>query len=424
MESSGYIISAIVPLLIVLIGLALTVITDPYFSRRQRKVMLLIVALTVCAVLQDSLEYLMKTRIVNPAARTWNSILGCSVRPVIPLLFLYIVGFRHRKWPLWMLIGVNFLVHLTALFAPQLCFGFPGSRFCRGVPGYTSHMVSGILLLILFVRTLREYRSVKRLEKWLLTANALLVVCAVLLDSFIFARLEMPVCFVTISMVCSALFFSVWLHFQFVRQHEDDLKARQRVQIMTSQIRPHFLFNALNTIRALYARDHALADKTMEDFSMYLRQNLESLGQPELIPLSRELEHTRVYLELEMLQYPSLSVEYRIEDEDFSVPALTIQPLAENAIRHGVRGLTHGQIVITTKKEAGCHRITIRDNGVGFDGNGQRESEKTPIGIDNVRSRVEQMCGGTMTIESEKGKGTAVTLRIPFEQKRESRRGL
>ena len=422
MDFGVHIISAIVPLLLVLIGLAFSVIIDPYISRRHRKVMLLIVALTVCAVLQDSLEYLMKAQIVNPTARIWNSIFGYSVRPVILLLFLYIVGFKRRMWPLWILIGVNTLIHLTALFTP-LCFSFPSNHFYRGPLGYTSHIVSGFLLLILFVWTLREYRNVKRSEMWILIANALLVVAAVMLDSVIFVRLEMPVCFVTISIVCSTLFYYIWLHLQFVREHEDSLKAQQRIQIMMSQIKPHFLFNALNTIRALYAKDHALADRTIADFSMYLRQNLEGLGQPELIPLSKELEHTRIYLEIETQQYPSISVAYRIDDGDFLIPALTIQPLVENAIRHGVRSREHGQVVIATQKEANCHRITISDNGVGFNAKEQKESGKTHIGIDNVRSRVEQMCGGSMTIESEKGKGTMVTLRIPFEEKEESRHG-
>ena len=168
---------------------------------------------------------------------------------------------------------------------------------------------------------------------------------------------QQPVAFLTIAIVVGSVFYYIWLHLQFVREHENDLMASQRIQIMMTQIQPHFLFNALNTIRALYAKDPPLADKTLEDFSTYLRQNLESLS----------LDHTRLYAEIEVLRFPNIHVEYRTWDQDFQIPALTIQPLVENAIRHGVRNRKDGLVTVTTVCESGCHRITVQDNGVGFD---------------------------------------------------------
>jgi sensor histidine kinase YesM len=182
---------------------------------------------------------------------------------------------------------------------------------------------------------------------------------------------------------------------------------------MMTQIQPHFLFNALNTIRALYAKDPPLADRTLEDFSSYLRQNLESLRQTDLVPITKELEHTRLYAEIEVLRFPNVRVEYRIEDESFQIPALTIQPLVENAIRHGVRIRKDGLVIVSTFREADAHRITIEDNGIGFDPKQIRSSEETHIGLENVKSRVEQMCGGTMTLSSTVGEGTIVRIYIP-----------
>ena len=207
--------------------------------------------------------------------------------------------------------------------------------------------------------------------------------------------------------------YYIWLHLQFVREHERDLMAAQRIQIMMTQIQPHFLFNALNIIRALYAEDPPLADRTLENFSTYLRQNLESLSQTDLISISKELEHTRLYAEIEMLRFPNIHVDYKIEDTRFSIPALTVQPLVENAIRHGVRSRKGGLVTVTTAHETGFHRITVQDNGVGFDLKQRDASERTHIGLQNVQSRVEQMCGGRMTVHSEIGTGTTVTLLIP-----------
>jgi sensor histidine kinase YesM len=163
----------------------------------------------------------------------------------------------------------------------------------------------------------------------------------------------------------------------------------------------------------LYAKDPPLADRTLEDFSSYLRQNLESLNQTDLVPVVKELEHTRLYAEIEALRFPNVRVEYRIEDESFTIPALTIQPLVENAIRHGVRSRKDGLVTVSTVRESDAHRITVQDNGVGFEPEKTASGEGTHVGIRNVKDRVEQMCGGSMLLQSELGKGTSVTLLIP-----------
>ena len=156
-----------------------------------------------------------------------------------------------------------------------------------------------------------------------------------------------------------------------------------------------------------------MGDRILEDFSTYLRQNLETLNRTELIPIKKELEHTRLYAEIETLRFPNIRVDYRIEDDAFSIPALTIQPLVENAIRHGVRSRKDGLVTVSTARGTGGHRITIEDNGVGFDTNREAGGEKSHIGIQNVKARIEQTCGGTMVLRSEIGKGTCITLFIP-----------
>ena len=102
-----------------------------------------------------------------------------------------------------------------------------------------------------------------------------------------------------------------------------------------------------------------------------------------------------------------------IEDDGFEIPTLTIQPLVENAIRHGVRSRAEGLVNVTAVREAGAHRITVQDNGVGFDSEKTDSAKGTHVGIQNVKDRIEQMCGGTMILQSEIGIGTCVTLMIP-----------
>ena len=186
-----------------------------------------------------------------------------------------------------------------------------------------------------------------------------------------------------------------------------------RVQLLISQIQPHFIFNTLSTIQALCRIDPEKAFDTTEKFGSYLRMNLESMGQPTLIPFQKELEHTRIYAEIEMLRYPEIHIAYDIQDDDFELPALSVQPMVENAIRHGVRGKYGGEVLIASREEDGNHIVTIRDNGRGFDPEAVGDTEENHIGIRNVQERIESMCQGTMRIDSQRWKGTTVTITIP-----------
>ena len=117
-------------------------------------------------------------------------------------------------------------------------------------------------------------------------------------------------------------------------------------------------------------------------------------------------------LEIEQMRFEdALCVRYDITCTDFGMPALTLEPLVENAIRHGVRSREDGLVTVSTVREAGAHRITVRDNGVGFDP--KHQQDESHIGLQNVKERVERMCGGTVIVESEMGAGTVVTLLIP-----------
>lgn len=405
-------LAVLFPLLLLSFGLGLIVVIDPYLQRKQRLVLLVITALNLTLLGQNLGEHALFVCRSHLALKNFLSAYGYSVRPVILILFLYTIFPEGKKWHWWTLAGVNALLYFTSPFT-NLCFEIRKSDFLsqRGPLWFTCLLISGILLFELLIRTILRYRKTRKLEQLIPVSVALIIAVSVALD--ISMRTEQPVAFLTIAIIVGSVFYYIWLHFQFVREHEKDLQAAQRIQIMMSQIQPHFLFNALNTIRALYAKDPPLADRTLEDFSAYLRQNLASLTSDELVPITKELEHTRLYAEIEALRFPNVRVEYRIEDSAVLIPALTIQPLVENAIRHGVRSRKDGLVIVSSTQESGDHRITVEDNGVGFEEKKQEDSDGSHIGIRNVRERVERMCGGKMLLQSELGKGTTVTLLIP-----------
>lgn len=188
-----------------------------------------------------------------------------------------------------------------------------------------------------------------------------------------------------------------------------------RSAIMLSQIQPHFLYNSLVVIVDMCDQDPQEAKKTVIEFAHYLRGNLDSLTLRNTIPFDKELKHVKYYLALEQKRFgDEIHVEYKIQVKDFMIPALTIQPLVENAVRYGLSKKENGgTITISTYEVDNNYIIEISDNGVGFETDKPKEDSRSHIGIDNVRHRLKSMCNGELSIESIIGIGTKVLIKIP-----------
>ena len=407
-------ILAVFPMVLLLIGLFIAVGIDQYIQKQKKRIMLIICALVFSLIAQNFLDNRLTYGTPMILLRKVIDIYGYSIRPVILLLFLYIVNPQKPSRLWWVLIGLNAGIHLTALFT-DICFTIDeNNMFQGGLPVLKNSclIASAMLLGALIFSTLHDYRPSKRKETWIPVFLIFIILLALLLDSRVYETLQ-PITFLTISIVISSVLYYIWLHLQFVRAHEKDLAAEQRIQIMMSQIQPHFLYNTLATIRSLCLRSPETAAQTIDKFSRYLRQNLDTLDQNGLIPFSKELEHVKIYTEIEMLMFPYIHIQYDVEDDGFMLPTLTVQPLVENAIRHGVRAREVGKINITVRKNETGHIITIADNGLGFDPAIIDTAEGKHIGIRNVRERLEKQCEGWLKIESQPGEGTTVTLFIP-----------
>lgn len=198
--------------------------------------------------------------------------------------------------------------------------------------------------------------------------------------------------------------------------------SESRISIMLSQIQPHFLYNALTTIKHLCKKQDPRAEQVVASFAKYLRGNMDSLTNRKPIPFTNELMHLENYLAIERLRFPNIQFVYGIEVSDFLIPALTVQPIVENAIRYGVtqkRGGT-GTISISTREDQSAWYVVIEDNGIGFNPMSVKYDGRSHIGISNTRQRVAAMCGGTLCIESIPGTGTTVKITLPKEKKDES----
>ena len=193
--------------------------------------------------------------------------------------------------------------------------------------------------------------------------------------------------------------------------------TESRVATMISQIQPHFIYNTLGTIEQLCITEPKEASKLVRNFSLYLRGNFSELDNSKPIRFSQEMNHVKHYTDIEQVRFPDMTIQYDLRSVEFLLPALSVQPLVENAIKHGLMGLEEGGIVtISAYETKEYYVVEVTDDGVGFDMNAGYDETKH-VGIKNIRGRIEAMCGGTLTLESEIGKGTKATIRIPKEAK-------
>lgn len=191
--------------------------------------------------------------------------------------------------------------------------------------------------------------------------------------------------------------------------------AQSRISIMLSQIQPHFLYNSLVGIKQLCDSAPQKASDALEHFSYYLRGNLDSLSNSGLISFAKELEHIEDYLYLEKMRYEErIHIRWEINYRDFMLPPLTLQPIVENAVRHGLTQKENGgSLTIRSEQIKDQVVITVLDDGVGFHMDGPAEDGRTHIGIENVRNRLRELCSGALMVNSESGVGTEVKIILP-----------
>jgi two-component system LytT family sensor kinase len=217
----------------------------------------------------------------------------------------------------------------------------------------------------------------------------------------------------------AALVMLMNIQFEYEAELNEQEKEldESRIDIMLSQIQPHFLYNSLGTIYHLCGIDSERARKAIKNFSEFLRGNMDSLRNRGPIAFDAELNHVTNYLYLEQQRFgDKLQVIYQIETEDFMIPPLTLQPLVENAVNHGVLNRREGgTVVISTGQNDKFAVVKIYDNGIGMEKAREYPTfgKNSHIGIENVRSRLKEMVGGSLYIQSS-GKGTEVTIQIPL----------
>jgi signal transduction histidine kinase len=344
-----------------------------------------------------------------------------SLSVTIPMLTAYLVrscggnvwgsGLFRTALALWL---VFLLILASTPFTKYIFYTAPDRQFQRG-PWFPLLILPLIVIMLLnLAAAVRARRTLSRRYFFGFLIAILPLTAVVTVHAFTDVTV-----LIDISTVLSAIsMLGLILSDQTERYVEKEREnARLRTDIMLSQIQPHFLYNTLGTIGRLYRNDPE-AKAALIKFSDYLRGNMDSLSQTEPLPFTTELKHTKTYLELEQLRFrDKLTVCYDLEPTDFLLPVLTLQPLVENAVRHGVRGndTGAGTVTVATREYPDRYEISVTDDGPGFDPDAEPEGEGAHIGIRNVRDRMRRFVGGDLKIETAPGRGCRATILMPKE---------
>ena len=292
---------------------------------------------------------------------------------------------------------------------------------------------------ILIVCMIKDFKHADKKERWIYGGMALLLLTFELdaaatavgwwkggfISVFVFVALFITALIVILRIVpnsinAAAKAKELELQSSRLEAEKNMMEAKlkeSRISIMLSQIQPHFIYNTLGTIERMCLTDPEKAFELVRNFSLYLRGNFSELDSVKPIRFSEEMKHVEHYVKIEKVRFPDMNREYEIKAEDFLLPALSVQPLVENAIKHGLMRLESGGTVIVRSYETAMHFcVEVTDNGGGFDTSLSMEGKKH-VGLRNIRERLKIMVGGELIIESKEGAGTKAVIKIPKEVK-------
>lgn len=233
----------------------------------------------------------------------------------------------------------------------------------------------------------------------------------------IFVHMFYPIEFVVVLVIGAwSLTMLILIVLENAREYLKQQKeiANKNTHILVLQMRPHFIYNTMTSIYYLCEQDPLKAKEVTYNFTTYLRKNFAAIASEETISFTDELEHTRAYCEVEKAQFEdSLFIEFDTPHTMFRLPPLTLQPIVENAVKHGMVSSNNPiHILVKTRKTDVASEIIVEDDGPGYQ---PKDDNEPHIALNNIRKRLEIMCRGTLEISSGEKGGTLVKVTIPLK---------
>ena len=345
-----------------------------------------------------------------------ESFFSSLLMPMITVYLLRCSGERRKRTPLFASMLTLWLVYVALLIFTQFSteiYSISNKNVYQRGPWYFMLLVPPAAMMIMnCISLFFRRKQLTKKQRAAFTVYLLIPLGCMLIQMFSYGLL-MIVIGTSVSAMIMFVFILLDQVDHSIRQQKEN--AAQQASITVLQMRPHFIYNTLMSIYYLCKQDAEKAQQVILDFSSYLRKNFTAIAKADAIPFEEELEHTRAYLAVEQARFKDqLLVEFDTPFTDFRIPPLTLQPIVENAVKHGMDPeLEPLFISISTRRQDGYAEITVDDSGPGY----QPVDDNEPhIGLDNVRERLKMMCKGDLTISRRDCGGTIVTIRIPVQE--------
>ena len=413
--------AAVTGLVIVLLGLFFTLAMKSLekWTRRFFVALFSVAAAYVASDLlsQGSLIFLGPDyAVLSRIAVFCESLFSSLLMPMITVYLLRCSGERRKRTPLFASMLTLWLVYVALLIFTQFSteiYSISSKNVYQRGPWYFVLLVPPAAMMIMnCISLFFRRKQLTKKQRAAFTVYLLIPLGCMLIQMFSYGLL-MIVIGTSVSAMIMFVFILLDQVDHSIRQQKEN--AAQQASITVLQMRPHFIYNTLMSIYYLCKQDAEKAQQVILDFSSYLRKNFTAIAKEDAIPFEEELEHTRAYLAVEQARFKDqLLVEFDTPFTDFRIPPLTLQPIVENAVKHGMDPeLEPLFISISTRRQDGYAEITVDDSGPGY----QPADDNEPhIGLDNVRERLKMMCKGDLTISRRDCGGTIVTIRIPVQE--------
>ena len=400
--------------MLMLLGLLFTMV-NRVMDRKKKKFFLVMYSVLFLYITADILNQLSGHYVLSQVTLFLDSFFSSVIMPMLTWYMLFLQGMDWRKSPVFRTVfflwSFYFVMLCVTQFTTVIYYYTPDNVYHRG-PFYPLLLVSPVLIMFInLVYLIRKKDCLNRKQFTALLLCFLIPMTAMILLICFYGLYQ--IVFASALSVLAMLSFTVWdLMEQYIRQQEEIVKQRSRIMVL--EMRPHFIFNTMTSIYYLCEQDAVKAQQVILDFTTYLRRNFDAVVKENMIPFLSELEHTKAYLAVEQVRFADkLFVEFDTPHIMFRIPPLTLQPIVENAVKHGIDPeLDSLYITVQTRETGNGSEIIVKDTGPGFKSS---DNDEPHIALENIRKRLTMMCGGTLTIISGEESGTIVKIFIPGE---------
>ena len=404
----------------IMIGLSMVLVLNPLMPAKSKNYLYKIIALDAILMIAESMSaFVLKPNIEMFTFRTILDVVCYMIRPVIIMYFyLLVCGHVNIRFRFHFVVPITInAVVLSFAFYNKLTFYYDTvdgqTTVIYGPLGFVPFVISMCYLLMLVIDSIRYFKGGGGKPVFATIYCALTTVVGSIVE------LKRPDCKCLVNVAAiSALIYFLMINIRTAMRQRAEIVKQLKIEMMYSQIGHHFIFNTLSAIYGLIDRNPPKAKEAVDKFSSYLRGNIDAISKNGPIPFAEELKHIESYAWIEKMRFEdSLEIKYEIETIDFNIPVLSVQPLVENAIKHGVRKKNEpGTVIIRTYESEDEYVVEVEDDGVGFDVNAPiKNDDREHVGLSNIKQRFEDSGIGTFEIESEIGKGTIARIRIKIE---------